>query len=203
MSSLGPEREKEPKAQDTGFADHVERRYHAIERRTFAHADDVQKAEPDDEPEYDAEVQPRVNRVYECGHQLAGIVHGGPGKERHVNGEVEQHRPSRDEAEDIAEPAHDEILPAAGHWIRRRELRVSQSDADVHHAGEQKGNVRGSGSPREYQAQPDEDVGADVGIAPGEGAPGRYAAAQLGWGLLESAGTRTRFDAGSSVFRPA
>ena len=58
-----------------------------------------------------------------------------------------KHGPARDEAEDVAEPAHDEVLAAARDGIRRGELRVGEADADVDDAGEEERDVRSARRP--------------------------------------------------------
>ncbi len=82
-------------------------------------------------------------------------------------------------AEDVAEAAQHEVLAAAGNGIGRGQLGVRQADADVDDAGKEEGDVRGAGGRSQHQAQADEDVGADVRVAPREGAPRRDGPAEF------------------------
>ena len=130
-------------------------------------------AQTGDQRENGAEVHPRMRLQLQYRDQLTEIVDARPREERDVDGEVEQYGPAGDEAENVAQPAHDEVLSAARDGIRGRQLRVGEADADVDDAGEEESDVRRPGGRAEDESQADENVGADVGITPRERAPRR------------------------------
>jgi hypothetical protein len=160
------ERKQEAEEQDRGLADDVERAYDPIERRRLAHADYVERAQSGNEQEYGREVHPRMHLQHQDRDELTEIVDARPSEERDVDGKVEQNGPSGDKPENIAQPAHDEILSAAGDGIRRGQLRVGEADADVDDAGEEERNVGRPARRTEDEPEADEDVGADVRITP-------------------------------------
>ncbi len=170
---LGVEREEEAEEENRRLADDVERRDDAVQRGRLAHAHHVQNAQARDQTVRGDEMNPGVLREREDRQQLTEIVYARPGEQRDVDREIEQHGPAGDEAEHITEPAQHEILAAAGDRIRRRELGVREADADVDDAREEEGDVRAAPGGAEHEPEADEDVGADIAVAPREGAPRR------------------------------
>ena len=120
-----------------------------------------------------------MDRVDERRQQLAGVVDRTPREERHVDRKIKQDRPACDKSEDVAKPSHDEVLAAARDGIGSGELGVGETYADVDDSGKKKCDVRGPRRPREHEPESDENVRADVGIAPGKGSPRGDAAAKF------------------------
>ena len=83
-------------------------------------------------------MNPRVLSNGQHRHELSEVVHARPGKKRNVDRKIEQHRPARNEAEYIAQPAHDEVLPAARNRIGCRKFGVGKTDTHVHDAAKRK-----------------------------------------------------------------
>ena len=144
-----------------------------LKRGALANAAHVEVREADDQAQDHDEVHRRARRRREPRDQIAEVADAAPGEERDVDREVEQHGPAGHEAQQIAEPAHDEVLSAAGDRIGGGEFGVGEADADVDEAGEQERDVRSAGGGAEDETQRDEDVGADVGVTPGVRAPRR------------------------------
>ena len=170
--------EQEAEEEDRRFADDVETADEFVECRTFADADDVEQREPRDHGEHDREVDPRMCREAQDRYELAQVIDAAPREQHDVDREIEQHGPTRDESEDIPEAAEDEILSPARNRVGRGEFGVGQADAHVHDPGEEERDVGGARRRAEHEAQPHEDIGADVGVAPRKRAPWRNGASE-------------------------
>src|SRR5579875_177200 len=117
-------------------------------------------------------MRPRAHGTRKLRDQVAEVADARPGEEDDVDREVEQHGPAGDKPEHVTETARHEVLAAAGNRIGSRQLRVRQPYADVDEPGEQERNVRGARRGAENEPKRNEDVGADVRVAPRERTPG-------------------------------
>src|SRR6185437_3561378 len=108
----------------------------------------------------------------------ADVAHRGQREEGDVNGEVEKDGPTGDESPEVPQPAQHVELTATGERIRRGELGVGKSDADINQSSEEKGNVGSALRRGQDQPESDVDVGANVGVSPGERSPGTNRPAQ-------------------------
>ncbi|MDC4227417.1 MAG: hypothetical protein MPW15_25070 [Candidatus Manganitrophus sp.] len=96
-------------------------------------------------------------------------IPGGSGREeRNADGVIEQQRGAGDQSPDVAQPPRCVVLPSPRHRVGGGKFGIGEADQDINKTGGGESKRRRPMGGAHHQAERHINVGADIGVAPGE-----------------------------------